>query len=219
MNKPSGVALAAAAVATVALGLIAAWPQAAQAQGIIEEWNSVKAPPPPVDKIKPVQVDAKKTAVLSLDWSVKTCTAEMRPRCFNTLPKIAKLLDEARSHNVLVVHALTSNMQPNDIAPLVAPKGDEQAMRGRGDKFVGSDMEKLLKSKGIEEVIIVGTSANSAVMYTAFGAVTRGFKAIVPIDGLPSETAYQEQFTIWQIANGSQLSTGAVLTRLDQIKF
>jgi len=219
MNKPIGVALAAAAVATVALGLIAAWPQAAQAQGIIEEWNSVKAPPPPVDKIKPVQVDAKKTAVLSLDWSVKTCTAEMRPRCFNTLPKIAKLLDEARSHNVLVVHALTSNMQPNDIAPLVAPKGDEQAMRGRGDKFVGSDMEKLLKSKGIEEVIIVGTSANSAVMYTAFGAVTRGFKAIVPIDGLPSETAYQEQFTIWQIANGSQLSTGAVLTRLDQIKF
>lgn len=219
MRKPIEVALAAAAVATVALGLMAAWPQAAQAQGIIEEWNSIKAPPPPTDKIKPVQVDPKKTAVLSLDWSAKSCTLEMRPRCFNTLPKIAKLLNDARSHNMLVVHALTSNMQPGDIAPIVAPKGDEQAMRGRGDKFVGSDMEKLLKSKGIEEVIIVGTSANSAVMYTAFGAVTRGFKAIVPVDGLPSETAYQEQFTIWQIANGSQLSTGAVLTRLDQIKF
>lgn len=219
MSKPIEVALSAAAVATVALGLVAAWPQPVRAQGIIEEWESIKAPPPPVDKIKSVQIDPKKTAVLSLDWSVKTCTAEMRPRCFNTLPKIAKLLNDARSHNMLIVHALTSNMQPGDIAPIVAPKGDEQAMRGRGDKFVGSDMEKLLKDKGIETVIIVGTSANSAVLYTAFGAVTRGFKPIIPIDGLPSETAYQEQFTIWQIANGSQLNANAVLTRLDQIKF
>ena len=62
-------------------------------------------------------------------------------------------------------------------------------------------------------------SANSAVLYTAFGAVSRGFTPIVPIDGLPSETAYQEQFTIWQIANGSQLNEKAVLTRLDSIKF
>jgi nicotinamidase-related amidase len=219
MKKPTEVALWAAAVAAVALGPVAAWPDAARAQNIIEEWDSIKPPPPPLDKIKPVQVDPKKTAVLSLDWSVKTCTAEMRPRCFNTLPKIAKLLDDARRHNMLVVHALTSNMQPGDIAPIVAPKGDEQAMRGRGDKFVGSDMEKLLRDKGIDTVIIVGTSANSAVLYTAFGAVTRGFKPIVPIDGLPSELAYQEQFTIWQIANGSQLSANAVLTRLDQIKF
>ena len=95
----------------------------------------------------------------------------------------------------------------------------QKVVKGRGDKLSGSDLEKILKDKGIETVIIVGTSANSAVMYTAFGAVQRGFKPIVPIDGLPSETAYQEQFTIWQIANGSQLSDNAVLTRLDQIKF
>lgn len=219
MNKPIEVVLAAAAVATVALGLIAAWPQAAQAQGIIEEWNSVKAPPPPLDKIKPVQIDAKKTAVLSLDWNVKTCTEQGRVRCFKTLPRIAKLLEDARSKNVLVVHAISSSMQPGDIAPIVGPKGDEKVVRGRGDKFAGSDMEKILKDKGIETVVIVGTSANSAVLYTAFGAVQRGFRPIVPIDGLPSETAYQEQFTIWQIANGSQLNDKALLTRIDQIKF
>ncbi len=92
-------------------------------------------------------------------------------------------------------------------------------MRGRGDKFSGSDLEKMLKDKGIESVIIVGTSANSAVLYTAFGAVQRGFKPIVPIDGMPSDTAYQEQFTIWQIANGSQLNDHAVLTRTDLLKF
>lgn len=219
MSKPIKVALTAVAVATLALGIVTAWTETARAQNILEEWNSIKAPPPPTDKIKPVQIDTKKTALLSLDWNSKSCTAEIRVRCFNALPRIEKLLNDARSHNMLIVHALSSSMKPEDIIASVGPKGDEPVMRGRGDKFVGSDMEKVLKDKGIETVIIVGTSANSAVLYTAFGAVQRGFKPIIPIDGLPSETAYQEQFTIWQIANGSQLNEKAVLTRTDLIKF
>jgi nicotinamidase-related amidase len=219
MSKPMNLALSAAAVAMLAIGFVTAYPQMARAQGIIEEWDSIKAPPPPAARIKPVQVDPKKTAVLSLDWNSKSCTAAVRPRCFNTLPKIEKLLNDARSHNMLVVHAMSGGMKPTDIVTTVAPKGDEQVVRGRGDKFAGSDLQKILKDKGIEQVIIVGTSANSAVLYTAFGAVQNGFKPIVPIDGLPSETAYQEQFTIWQIANGSQLNDNAVLTRLDSLTF
>ena len=175
--------------------------------------------PPPLDKIKPVQIDPAKTAVLSLDWNARTCNEKGRVRCFKAMPRIEKLLADARSKNMLVVHALSSSMSAGDIVPSVGPRGDEKVVKGRGDKFSGSDLEKILKDKGIETVIIVGTSANSAVLYTTFGAVQRGFKPIVPIDGLPSETAYQEQFTIWQIANGSQLSDNAVLTRLDQIKF
>jgi nicotinamidase-related amidase len=219
MKQSVKVAAPAVALAAFALAIVATGPRAAQAQNILEEWNSVKAPPPPTDKIKPVQVDAAKTAVLSLDWNKNTCTADKRERCFKTLPKIAKLLSDARSHNVMIAHALSGSMKPDDIAEIVFPKANEPVVRGRGDKFVGSDLEKVLKDKGIENVIIVGTSANSAVLYTAFGAVSRGFKAIVPIDGMPSETAYQEQFTIWQIANGSQLNEKAVLTRLDSIKF
>lgn len=219
MRKPVGFALSATAAATVVLGVVLACPVGVRAQGIIEEWDSVKAPPPPLDKIKPVQIDVKKTAVLSLDWNARTCTERGRVRCFKTLPKIEKLLADARSHNVMVVHALSGSMSASDIVASVGPKGDEKVVRGRGDKFSGSDLEKILKDKGIETVIVVGTSANSAVLYTAFGAVQRGFRPIVPIDGLPSETAYQEQFTIWQIANGSQLNDKALLTRIDQIKF
>jgi nicotinamidase-related amidase len=219
MSKPIKVAMSAVAAATLALGAITAGQETARAQSILEEWDSIKAPPPPTAKIKPVQVDAKKTAVLSLDWNLRSCNEKGRVRCFKALPKIEKLLNDARSRNMLIVHALSSSMAPEDIAPIVGPRGDEKVVRGRGDKFSGSDLEKILKDKGIETVIIVGTSANSAVLYTAFGAVQRGFKPIVPIDGLPSETAYQEQFTIWQIANGSQLNEAAVLTSLDQIKF
>jgi nicotinamidase-related amidase len=219
MGKLIEAVLPAVAAATLALALHAGGPDAARAQNIIEEWDFIKAPPPPTANIKPVQIDAKKTAVFSLDWNRKTCTAEGRVRCFNTLPKIEKLLADARSHGVLVLHALSSNMQPEDIVASVGPKGEEWVVRGRGDKFSDNDVEKMLKDRGIDTVIIVGTSANSAVLYTTFGAVQRGFKPIVPIDGLPSELAFQEQFTIWQIANGSQLNEKAVLTRLDSISF
>lgn len=219
MSKPIKVALSAVAAMALASGLVATWPQTARAQGIIEEWDSIKAPPPPVDKIKPVQIDVKKTALLSLDWNKRTCTAERRVRCFKVLPKIEKLLAEARSRNMVVVHGLAGSMKASDIVDSVAPKGDEPVITGKGDKFTGSDLEKMLKDKGIDAVIIVGTSANSAVMYTAFGAVVRGFKAIVPIDGMPADTAYQEQFAIYQIAYGSRLNEKAVLTRTDLLKF
>ena len=217
MSRQVGISPACAV--TLAVALFAGLPQATQAQSIIDEWDSIKAPPPPMAKIKAVEIDPKKTAVFSLDWNRNTCTAERRVRCFKTLPKIEKLLNEARSKNVLVLHALSSNMQPEDIIASVGPKGDERVVRGRGDKFSDNDVEKMLKDRGIDTVVIVGTSANSAVLYTAFGAVQRGFKPIVPIDGLPSETPFQEQFTIWQIANGSQLNDKAQLTRLDLIKF
>jgi nicotinamidase-related amidase len=208
-----------ACAVTLAVALFAGLPQATQAQSIIEEWDSIKAPPPPLDKIKPVQIDPKKTALLSLDWNRNSCTPQRRVRCHNVMPKIEKLLAEARSRNMVVVHGLAGSMKAADILDSVAPKGDEPVVTGKGDKFTGSDLEKILKDKGIDTVIIVGTSANSAVMYTAFGAAVRGFKPIVPIDGMPADTAYQEQFAIYQIAYGSQLNDKAQLTRLDLIKF
>ena len=56
-------------------------------------------------------------------------------------------------------------------------------------------------------------------MFTAAGATQRGFKAIVPIDAMPADTAYQEQFSIWNIANGPSVREGATLTKLEWVKF
>ncbi len=214
MGKPIHTALAA-----VAAWAVIATPSLLHAQTILEEWDSVKAPPPPTDKIKPVTLDPKKTALISMDFNRRNCTAERRVRCFAVLPRVQNLLAAARAKGVLVVHTLTSNMQPDDIVASVGPAGGEQVVRGRGDKFSGNDLEKMLKDKGIDTVLLLGTSANSAVLYTAFGAVQRGFKPVIPIDTMPAETAHQEQFAIWQIANGSQLDDHATLTRSDLVKF
>ena len=40
--------------------------------------------------------------------------------------------------------------------------------------FCNTDLEKILKDKGIKTVIAVGTSSNGAVLFTASGAAFRG---------------------------------------------
>jgi nicotinamidase-related amidase len=211
MNKAS---LLAAAIVVVACG---ASFTSARAGDVLQEWNSVKAPPPP--KLEEVTIDPKKTALVSMDFNAKNCTKEDRERCFAVIPAAAKLLTAARKHGMVVAHSLTSHMKPTDVVTELVPLPGEPVVVGKGDKFAGSDLEKALKDKGVDTVILMGTEANSAVLYTALGAVIRGFKAVVPVDTMPAKTAYQEQFTAWAIANGSQLKDGATLTRSDMIKF
>ncbi len=189
----------------------------ARAGDVLQEWDSVKAPPPP--KLEQVTIDPKKTAVISMDFNAKNCTAEDRKRCFAVIPAAQKLIAEARKHGMVVAHTITSHMKPTEIVKELAPAQGEPVVVGKGDKFAGSDLEKILKGKGVDTVILMGTEANSAVLYTALGAVIRDFKAIVPVDTMPAKTAYQEQFTVWALANGSQLKDGATLTRSDMMKF
>src|SRR3972149_11580189 len=65
------------------------------AQTIIDEWDTVKTPPPP--ELRPVTIDPKTTALLLLDFNKQTCNAERRPRCIASLPKVKRLLEEARA--------------------------------------------------------------------------------------------------------------------------
>ena len=214
--RGAALLLCAAAVVSIA-GLAGFGPAAAQAPDILQEWSTIKAPPPPA--IKPVTLDTAKTALISMDFSRLNCTPDKRARCAAVLPKVQKLIAEARTKGMAVVHTHTPNMAPSDIVKEVAPADGELVLQVRGDKFFGNDLEKVLKAKGVNTVLLVGTSANGAVMFTAIGASQRRFKAVVPIDTMPADTAYQEQLAIWEIANGPGVREDSTLTRTDLLKF
>jgi hypothetical protein len=52
-------------------------------------------------------------------------------------------------------------------------------------------------------------------------APQRGYKAVVPVDGMSSESAFNELYAAWHIAKGgpANLVGNATLTRSDLIKF
>ncbi len=202
----------------ITVGLVmAAAPPSAGAQTIIEEWNTIKAPPPP--EVKAVTIDPKVTALLILDIAKQTCNLERRPRCLPTIPRIQTLLTRARAAGVSVVYSLAAGSTIADVFKEVAPRAGEPAVQSGPDKFLGTDLEKILKDKGIQTVIVVGTAAHGAVLYTASEAALRGFKVIVPVDGMSAETAYAEQYVAWNMLNAPRVGAQSTLTKIDLIQF
>ncbi|MBI4194652.1 MAG: isochorismatase family protein [Betaproteobacteria bacterium] len=187
---------------------------AMSAQTIVDEWASVKAPPAP--QLKPVTVEAKTTALLMLDFVIQNCGK--RPRCLASLPAARKFLDEARSKGMFVVYATVPNAKITDTLKDVAPTGSEPVVSSGPDKFINTDLEKILKDKDIQTVITIGTAAHGAVLYTAGAAALRGLKVIVPVDGV-SNDLYTEQYTAWHLANGPVVSRNVTLTKFDMVKF
>ncbi len=212
MKRRSIVALAIAFAATLSALVTAP----AHADDIVAEWANVKAPPPP--ELKPVTVDAKTTALLMLDFLPSFYCSD-DPRCVATLPAMKSVLADARLHDMLVVYSVAGKFEAKDIVKDVAPIGNEPVVKSKADKFVNTDLEKILKDKGIQTVIVTGTAANGAVLYTGTEAALRGMKVIVPVDGLSSKELYAEQVAVWQLAHGPGFGNMVTISRSDMIKF
>jgi nicotinamidase-related amidase len=187
----------------------------AAAQSVIDEWASIKTPPPP--PLKPAQADAKTTALLMLDFVERNCGP--RPRCVASEPKVKELLARARNAGATVIYTLVANTTTADVRKELAPKGDEPTVLSGPDKFVNTDLEKILKDRGIQTVIAVGTAAHGAVLHTATSAAFRGMNVIVPVDGMSANDPYPEQYTAWHLVNGPTLAQRVTLTTTDQVKF
>ena len=191
--------------------------QPAQAATIIDEWASVKPPPPPA--LHAVTVDPKTTALLMLDFNKQTCNMQRRPRCVASIPHVAKLLKEARAAGAMVAYSLGGGGHESDIAKDVAPTKDEHIVSSGVDKFRNTDLDQVLKDKGIKTVIIAGTASHGAVIYTASTAAMLGFKVIVPVDAVSGDTPYVEQYVVWHLVNAPIISNSVTLTKIDDVKF
>ena len=199
-----------------ATAFLAALVLPAHAANIIDEWANVKAPAAP--ELRPVTADPKATALLLLDFISPNCTS--RPRCMASMPIMKKLLAEARAKKMMVVYSVAGSATPDKILADIAPVAGDPVVRGSVDKFAGTDLEKILKDKGIQSVIVTGTGAHGAVLYTASVAAVKKFKVIVPVDGMSSEDLYFEQISAWLLAKGTGgIGPQVTLTKIDMIKF
>lgn len=201
----------------------------AQAQTIVDEWPKVEIPAAP--ELKKVTVDPKTTVLLVMGFVRDSCNLQRRPRCAATIPAVAKLLAGARANGVFVMHSVPSTNPGSDyIVKELVPLPNEGIIPPNGpNKFLPVDpefpqfadfsLDKILHDKGIRTVITVGTQVQTAVLHTAAEAALRGYKVIVPVDGMSGNTAYPEQYTAWHLANTQRVMQHVTLTRVDLIGY
>jgi nicotinamidase-related amidase len=194
-------------------------PTTAHSQTLIEEWGTAKFPAPPA--LKPAKLDAKETAVLAMDFTKQTCSPERRKRCADQVATVQKFVAEARAKGALIIYSVAvPNSVPADILPALTPAAGEQVLPPLGpDKFINSDLEKTLKDKGIKTVVAMGTQAQTSVLHTGATAALKGFKVIVPVDGMSADEVFPELYTAWHLATAARISSNATLTKFDMIGF
>jgi nicotinamidase-related amidase len=153
----------------------------------------------------------------------------MRPRCVASIPKVQKLLAEARAKGVYVIYTLFPSPRPatfpnpkiSDYVPELAPKGDEPIVTAFVDKFMLGDkdtgLQKLLKDKGIKTLVPVGVASHNGVLFTSVMASLRGFDVVVPVDGMAGNNAYEDQATDYILT--SSIVYKVTLTSVDMLKF
>jgi nicotinamidase-related amidase len=207
-------------VIAFAVALAAAFTSSmAKSQTIIDDWYQAKLPAPP--QLTPVTLTPSETALLVMDFTVQTCTPEKRKRCADSVPKVKKVVEEARAKGALIIYSVAvPGSVPGDVLKELAPASGEQVLPPLGpDKFINSDLEKTLKDKGIKAVVPMGTQAQTSVLHTGGEAALRGFKVIVPVDAMSSDELFPELYTAWHLAHAARISDQVTLTRLDMIGF
>jgi nicotinamidase-related amidase len=156
--------------------------------------NLAPALPAPVA----VTLDPKSTALVVLDIINPTCSA--RPACNDSIPAIQALIKKARDASVPVVY--TNTAAANAIVPQVAPAaGDVTVVPTNADKFNNPDFDATFKAKKVTTLLLVGTRANGAVLYTAFEANVRGYTVAVAVDGISGSIPFETTVAEWQMLN------------------
>ena len=207
--------------AAAAVTIMIAFAASSLAADILDDWATAKAPPPP--ELKPVTVDGSTTALLILDMMKANCGA--RPRCVATVPTVKKLHDEARKAGMMVWYSFVGSNGMATTADQIdsgfTAKDGEWVRQNGPDKFIGSNLEEKLKARGIETVIVCGTSFQGVGIGTGGGAAQRGYKVIIPIDCLSSEDTYMEQYAAFHLFKGGPagVTSQVTVTRSSMMKF
>lgn len=167
-----------------------------------------------------VYLNPKETALLVIDMQYDFAHPKGNlyvPSTKDVIPKIKELLRSARKAGVLViytqdwhtkndpefkiwpVHAVRNTMGAEIIKELKPKKNELRIKKMRYDAFYGTSLDYILRTRGIKNVIIVGTVSNICVLETASSAAMRWYKVILPIDCIAPLSDFGQELTIWQV--------------------
>jgi nicotinamidase-related amidase len=180
------------------------------------------APPDPV----PVVLDPATTALLIFDIVDPICTRQSNCKT-KMVPAIAALLARARKAGVTVAYGTRAPTMANWLPEVLPAAGDIKIESQAQDRFYKTDLDNMLKAKGITTLILTGWKVSGSVTYTSVGATLRGYTVVVPIDTSLDATDYEIAIGQYQILhqhsanaeNEPLKAKASTLSRTDLITF
>ena len=177
------------------------------------------------------KVDPRRAAVLVIDMQNDFCSeggfldhlgVDLGP-IQAIVPRIKGVLEKAREHGVLVLHAYYDGDPKYFVGPMIERlerKNESEAYcmpgswgieivedlrpeegeivlgKHRYSAFFGTDLDMLLKARGISTLILAGTATNNCVDGTGRDAYYNGYYVVVLSDGSAAPTEELQRATL-----------------------
>jgi nicotinamidase-related amidase len=186
---------------------------------------TVQMPAPPAPAA--VSLKPATTALFVSDVVEPICNTQPEKCVQGMVPKIADLIARARKAGMLVAYS-TQDANMEKWMPQVKPAAGDPLIPSKGqDRFFSTELDNVLKGKGITTVILTGWKVSGSILYTSVGATLRGYTVVVPADTTSAPTDYEIPIGIYAILNQNAANPKneplkpktSTLSRSDLIKF
>jgi len=150
-----------------------------------------------------VTVSHAATAVLVLDLNARC--QDPNEVCSKLMQPLGEFLDRVRVAAVPVIFSVSLSFKGTPMGEVAAPLNrweDEPVLHPDAfDKFAGGELRQFLNDHDVENLVIVGSLTNVAVLYTATAAArVHRYNVIIPLDGVNAKTQYEHEYAIHQLS-------------------
>lgn len=99
-------------------------------------------------------------------------------------------------------HFVEGSVDAEIIPPLMPREGEELIIKNRWNAFFDTNLDQLLKSKGISNLILVGAATDVCLLETCSYAFSLNYNCIVPIETTASFTPERKQLGLEMLRFG-----------------
>ena len=173
-----------------------------------------------------VTLDPKTTALIVLDYVEDICNVQ--PSCKGQmLPAMIPFLERVRKAGLLVAYGTRERNMTHWLKEVAPTPADVKIVSTAQDRFYNTDLDKVLKAKGIKTLIMVGWKISGSVTYTSVGAMIRDYTVVVPMDTTSAASSYETTIGFYNVLNSGTANhaneplkpKAVTLTRTDMITF
>ena len=197
---------------------------AAQAQPSGKPLQTLQMPATP-DPVR-VALNPATTALLVLDYVEPICNSQ--PKCKSQmLPAMIPFMERVRKAGLVVAYGTRAQNMSHWLREVAPAEGDIKIVNTAQDRFYNTDLDKLLKAKGVTTMIMVGWKISGSLTYSSVGATIRDYTVVIPVDTTAAATDYEQTIGFYQVLNQGNGNLTNVplkpkaptLTRTDMITF